>query len=710
MPTRLAKRVLLIGWDAADWKLITPMMEAGQMPSLQRLVERGVRGNLATLDPPLSPLLWTSIATGKTADEHGVLGFVEPDDSGEAMRPVLGTSRRVKALWNILHQSGLRSNVVGWWPSHPAEPIRGAMVSNLYHRVGGPVARPHPMPEGAVHPPDLAGTMESLRIHPQEFTGNHLLPFVPLAAEIPEADQRLGHVARSLGEAATIHAAATWLLEHTEWDLTAVYYDALDHFAHAFMKYHPPQRPGISDVLFERYKGVVTASYRFHDMMLGGLLDLVDDDTTVLLLSDHGFHSDHLRPLQLPFEPAGPAAEHRSFGVLAMAGPGIRRDERVYGASLLDIAPTVLSLFGLPAGRDMPGRVLVNAFETPPEAGTIETWEDVPGDDGRHPPDARRDPLAEQDAMRQLVELGYIEPGHGAASVERDMRESRFYLGRVLMSRGKYEEARDVLQTIAEADPKATRYGLRLAECLRHLGQYEEAHRALDATVAAHKELLRDRLETLDAAIARTEQQITEADEGEAPQSPDQMRKARAFFSGLLENGSPGARYHRGLILLAEGKPDAAMQEFETATESVGGERFPVLSVRFGEALAQLRRWNDAERAFERALAVDPHLQAAHRGLAWVRVRTGRYEEAAASALDAIALQYHFPVAHFALGEALQALGDHARAAEAFEVALAQNPGLRRAHIHLAELYRVHLDDPVRATHHLKRGAETASG
>ena len=55
MPTTSNRKVLLLGWDAADWKVITPLMDAGHMPSLESLVDRGVMGNLATLDPPFSP-------------------------------------------------------------------------------------------------------------------------------------------------------------------------------------------------------------------------------------------------------------------------------------------------------------------------------------------------------------------------------------------------------------------------------------------------------------------------------------------------------------------------------------------------------------------------------------------------------------------------------------------------------------------------------
>ncbi|HKK30392.1 MAG TPA: alkaline phosphatase family protein, partial [Alphaproteobacteria bacterium] len=127
-----AKKVLLIGWDAADWKVAAPMMDAGEMPNLAKLVSSGVMGNMATLFPVLSPMLWTSIATGKRAHKHGIHGFSEPDPQSGGVRPITNLSRKVKAVWNILNQNGLKSNVVGWWPSNPVEPIDGVMVSNLY--------------------------------------------------------------------------------------------------------------------------------------------------------------------------------------------------------------------------------------------------------------------------------------------------------------------------------------------------------------------------------------------------------------------------------------------------------------------------------------------------------------------------------------------------------------------------------------------------
>ena len=103
---RRREKVLLIGWDAGDWKVIHPLLDAGKMPNLASLLERGTMGNIATLQPALSPMLWSSIATGKRPYKHGVHGFSEPDPVSGGIRPVTNLSRRTKAIWNILNQQG----------------------------------------------------------------------------------------------------------------------------------------------------------------------------------------------------------------------------------------------------------------------------------------------------------------------------------------------------------------------------------------------------------------------------------------------------------------------------------------------------------------------------------------------------------------------------------------------------------------------------
>ena len=237
-------------------------------------------------------------------------------------------------------------------------------------------------------------------------------------------------------------------MENQEWDLTAVYFDTIDHLSHGFMKYHPPQMQGISDEQFELYKDVVNGIYRFHDMMLERYIKLAGEDATIIILSDHGFHSDHLRPKRIPTEPMGPALEHRQFGMFCISGPNIAKDERIYGASLLDITPTILTLFGLPVGKDMDGKVLTQVFDKKIIPDYIETWETVEGNSGRHSKDIQYDPLASQEALKQLIELGYIEaPSKDSAkNVTNVVNETQFNLARIYLFKEKADLAEPILE------------------------------------------------------------------------------------------------------------------------------------------------------------------------------------------------------------------------------------------------------------------------
>ncbi len=217
--------------------------------------------------------------------------------------------------------------------------------------------------------PHLAA-FESHRGNSMAICCSPLFPMLP--GSIQKKDIRLSRLAKVIAECSTVHAAATAIMQIEPWDFMAVYYDAIDHFSHGFMRYHPPRLDWFSR-RFPGIPGCRCRAYRFHDMMLGTLLTLAGEETTVLLISDHGFHSDHLRPRVLPNEPAGPAAEHRPLGIFVMRGPGIKLDERIHGAALLDVCPTILHLFELPVRKDMDGRVLNSAFEQPSQVKFVES-------------------------------------------------------------------------------------------------------------------------------------------------------------------------------------------------------------------------------------------------------------------------------------------------------------------------------------------------
>jgi predicted AlkP superfamily phosphohydrolase/phosphomutase/tetratricopeptide (TPR) repeat protein len=698
MSEPLAKKVLLIGWDAADWKIINPLLDQGLMPTLDDFVNHGVIGNLATLRPILSPMLWNSIATGKRPDKHGILGFMEPDPQTGGVRPVTSTSRKVKAIWNILTQRGYKTHVLGWFAGHPAEPISGVSVSDLYPYAVGPLDKPWPLPPGAVHPESLRDQFANLRMHPAEVSEAAILPWIPRAAEIDqEKDKGLQSFAKILSENCSIHNAATWILQNEPWDFLAVYYNGIDHFCHGFMNYHPPQMEGVPEAKFEIYKDVVNGAYRFHDMMLQTLLDLAGPDATVVIVSDHGFHSDHLRPRGIPMEPAGPAVQHRQFGIVCMKGDHIKQDERIYGATLLDVTPTILTLFGLPVGGDMDGRVLVQAFEEPPVITRIPSWEDEAGECGMHPADLRMDPAAAEAVLQQFVALGYIQPlsEDQEKAVAVAVREQQYNLARVYLDSRRYPEALAILEELTKKWPDEARFMQHLAQCYLALGQRAEAKDLLKKLLTLKPKIPVRPGEAAQAGAERGTERGAEAESKPPIETPAAPEPAP---SEAEPKPRPWADLLMGIIQFEEGDMDAALACLLKAENA--DPHLPDLHLRIGETYLRQKRTEDAGRAFQRALEIDGDSPEAHLGLAVVRLRQRRNEESAEQALLAVGLQHFLPLGHFYLGVALARLGHRDRAALAFETSLSMLPGLLAAHRWLAALYTQPGGDLEKAVRH----------
>ena len=652
------RKVLLIGWDAADWEVITPLLEEGLMPSLDGLINRGVMGNLATLQPILSPMLWNSVATGKFADKHGIHGFIEPDPKNGGARPYTSTSRKCKALWNILTQSNLRSNVVGWWASHPAEPINGTVVSNAFGGVKFDPERGWRVPQGTIHPPEKSALLARFKIFPSELTEAHILPFIPNAPKIDQqSDQRLSTFAKVLSDAASIHAVATALMETEPAEFTAVYYDAVDHFSHAFMPYNPPRLEWVKEEDFELYKDVVRGAYRFHDMMLERLLQLAGPETTIILCSDHGFESGAKRPRATPREPAGPAVWHRQYGILVMAGPGIKQDERIYGASLIDIAPTVLTIFNLPIGEDMDGRPLLEAFEIPPEVKTIESWESVPGESGMHSGDQELDSDQAQELMQQFAALGYIEdPGvdKEKAAESADI-EAKYNISRTYLWKNQPDRALPLLEEIVRRRPWEDRFLSHLAVCYFQNGYLLQAENVISAM----------------------------SDNGAPEHALTMLLLAKIKFA----RGDLGGSYES--LLAAE-----AMNP-----------QLPDVYTQIGNAFERLYQWDNAQAAYEKAISIDENNAFALEGLSSIYRRKKLNQETADMALRAVSLLHRLPIAHFNIGVAMARSGEPERAMLAFETALRFQPKMVNAHRYLATLHRSN-GSPEKAAFHQQEVAK----
>jgi len=525
-------RVLLIGLDGADWDTIDPLMRAGRMPRLQRLVAQGVRSRLRSYDPMISPLLWTTIVTGVGPDVHGVADFQAIEQPSGRRIPITSRFRKVKALWNILDDAGMTSAFVAWWASYPAESVRGFQISNLLAFESlRPRPQGRPWPPGIVWPPDYLVQKGNLLETAADLPEADLRPILHLdAAALARARSEVlkepGHavpaarravqdpsaLALSIlaGSANYARVAADLAARHA--DLTGVYFEGIDMMGHRFQHCMPPRMAICPEADFARYQDAVTGFYAYQDRLLGQVVDAAGPGTTVLVLSDHGFRSGAGRPEGvLPYTTEQPVEWHDKEGIFVLCGAGARRGARLTETpSLFDIAPTILELLGLPASDEMPGRVVGAAldpsFLSAHAQRRIPSYETVGAPREREP--AAADPAAreaEAELLASLRSLGYIGGDEGTPDVTGSgAAESGatgapgaaadtqvFYhrnLATYFLKRRDYRRAIEELQQ-ANARQRLPKTDEMLAEAWLGLGRPDEAGTAIRAALAAHPDL-----------------------------------------------------------------------------------------------------------------------------------------------------------------------------------------------------------------------------
>ncbi|NND43683.1 MAG: tetratricopeptide repeat protein [Xanthomonadales bacterium] len=648
-----ARRVLLVGWSAADWRLLDSLLASGSLPNLARLLERGARGNLRTLQPQFGSLLWTSLATGRRADAHGVLTALLPNND-DTVRPLSRLDRQGPALWNMLDESEHRSLIVNWPVTYPAEPVQGACVSDLFTRLAGGDTGLEPLAEGATWPIGLGESLADLRFSPAELGVEEMAFFVPGIADVDAGtDPLAGRIAVALAETVTTHGVVTELLQAETWHLAMVRYDFLEALGPEIWACHPPQLPYVPDEAFERCSSTLVAACRYLDLMLGVLLDTAGEETLVMLVSERGLHCDHLRPqtADVAFQAEGGAPWFREQGVVAIGGPGIRAGGEIQAASLLDVAPTVLNYLDLPIARDMPGRVLAEAFNELPKLRYVESHDEISGAP-RHGP-RKLTEAQRAAALKRWQELGLLDqdPAEAPKAATTAQRERDFNLAMVALDARRPRKAIALLEHLHEQEPGDDRITLHLARTLRAAGQLDRAR------------------ELLEKVVDHTDQRPHE-----------QMLLAE--------------------LHLSEGDHDQALMCLFKA-EQADGQR-PQVHSRIGRVYLAMQRWDEAERAFGKALERDAEHAEGHLGMAATRLGQKRHEEGIHAALRAVELNRNQPRGHYLLGKALLGAGKVSTAAEVLETCLALQPNHLDANRQLVEAHRL-LGEDARAQERAER-------
>ncbi|WP_027183896.1 alkaline phosphatase family protein [Desulfovibrio inopinatus] len=264
----MAKRVIIIGLDGATFKVIRPLAGQGLLPNLDTIMQNGAIGVLESSLPSLSPVAWTSMITGAGPGKHGIFDFVrrEAKEDGSSMRFTSGADRKVEPLWRYLSRHGKTAAAINVPMSYPPDPIDGIVVSGM-------------------DAPDMNANMTS----PPEFK-ERLLSIAPnYGIELAVTREHHKKPTKFIEAATRIEAARAkvtfTLVDEHNTDFIMSVFTSLDRAQHLAMRD------------FDHYatRGAnpktdpVTAGYVHADSIIGEVMQRLDPDDTLLVVSDHGF-------------------------------------------------------------------------------------------------------------------------------------------------------------------------------------------------------------------------------------------------------------------------------------------------------------------------------------------------------------------------------------------------------------------------------------
>lgn len=604
------RRVVVLGIDGLDPEVVDLLMSEGTMPNFARLRREGAYGSLRSARPILSPIIWTTIATGRAPADHGIGHFVAVNEKTGEQLPVTSQMRRVKSIWNIASDAGRTVDVVGWWATWPAERVHGTIVSDhtCYHFLFPDGAGPTKAQTALVHPPEREAEIAPMIRRPGDMRAEDLSPFVHVdvaALDRPFSfDDPLSHFRWALATGESYKRIGLHLLAKDRPDLLMVYIEGTDSTSHLFG--HLFRTQGLAGDLAEQQRqfgGTVEAIYHWADTLVGDYLAAIDDDTTLVVLSDHGFalgalpddpsHTQDMRRVSEKF--------HRLDGILYLWGRDVRERARIDGATLVDVTPTLLALLGLPAAADMPGRVLTEALVSAAAPARVPTYESAVAASGGTADDAAVDPAM----MERLRALGYLDTSspHGEGN-----------LAALHFQEGRFAEAATAYERLVQERPDDAALRTSLAGALGALGRIDDAAAQLDialrldpVNVEAHhnRGVIHERRGDTNAAIAeyRTALRYDGAYEP--------ARAALARLGGTPDTRPPLSPDERRAMTLA----DQASQ-----------------SARRGDYPAAVRALDEAER-------LAPNLSLVHQYRANVAYLMGDKAAAAAALRRALALE-----------------------------------------------------------------------
>lgn len=277
----MSGKIVLIGLDGATFTVLDPLMAQGVMPHLKRIVEAGVRAELRTIVPALTPPAWTSLMTGRRPGHHGVFDFFQKSSvASEKVEFTTSKDVRVPTVWKMVSDAGKKVTVLNFPLMFPAPEINGHIVAGWL---------PWRQLRLGCHPRDLYDRLKAL----PGFNVRELAMDMELEAKATEGAAEDEHQAwvelHTRREEQWLKVAA-YLMQQEPADLMAVLFDGPDKTGHLLWRYiDPAWYPANPTSEEARIHELCLNYYRKLDDAIGQIAELAGDETTIVLASDHGF-------------------------------------------------------------------------------------------------------------------------------------------------------------------------------------------------------------------------------------------------------------------------------------------------------------------------------------------------------------------------------------------------------------------------------------
>lgn len=262
------RKVIIIGFDGATFDLLEPWIDAGYLPNLARMRSTGTSGELESLIPPSTAPAWVSFATGKNPGKHGIFEFMRMEENDYRIAHINAESVASKTLWDIVSESGQRVISLNVPISYPPRPINGLMVTGI---ITPGSAREF------TYPPEFR---DRLRTDYPDYHIMHREAYAEGQEElfIDELHRILDYKT----------ALALELMEQEKWDLFIQVFNESDTIQHALWRFIDPDYPQVDQDGQERYGSAILQLYQKLDVFIGQVLEKVDDNTVLMIVSDHG--------------------------------------------------------------------------------------------------------------------------------------------------------------------------------------------------------------------------------------------------------------------------------------------------------------------------------------------------------------------------------------------------------------------------------------